>query len=73
MNIALKVKRVEKGLTQKEVSKQLGIVNTGYSLIETGKRSGKLEIWLAIQKLFEIPDEEMWGIIKANIKEKTNE
>ena len=68
-NLILKSKRVAVGLSQQDVSERLGITLTAYSLIETGKRMGKLETWIKIQNLFQIPDSEMWNIIKHNINE----
>lgn len=41
----LKRCRVEKGMTQKEVAKYLGISERGYKFIEYGERTGNFEIW----------------------------
>lgn len=68
MNIELKIKRVQKQMTQNEVAKELGITTPAYSYVESGKRKGSMEMWLKLQEIFEIADEDMWKIVKHNVK-----
>lgn len=50
----LKKSRKEKGLTQKEVAKYLGISERGYKFIEYGERTGNFEIWDKLEDLFSV-------------------
>lgn len=68
-NIKLKIKRIENRMTQKEVAERLGISIPAYSFLESGKRKGRLELWIQIQNLFHISDAEMWQIVKHNGEE----
>ena len=55
--------RTEKGLSQTEVAKELGVSLTTYCFLETGRSNGTLSLWGKIQKVFGIRDEDMWGIV----------
>ena len=65
-NLLLYARRASKGLSQVEAAKQLGIPINVYTRIEHGETSGKVETWCKIQELYEVPDEEMWTIIKES-------
>lgn len=60
--IELKKLRIERNLTQDELAKKLGVSVGTYSFVESGKKRGSEELWLKIQKVFSIPDEQMWTI-----------
>lgn len=64
MRINLKLFRVSKNLTQGEFAELAGVNRTTYSFIEKGTRNGKVEFWDNIQKAFNIPDEEMYKLMK---------
>lgn len=46
--------RNEKGLTQREVARYLGISERGYKFIEYGERTGNFEIWDKLEDLFKV-------------------
>lgn len=46
--------RNEKGMSQKEVAKYLGISERGYKFIEYGERTGNFEIWDKLEDLFSV-------------------
>ena len=60
----LKVFRIMKNLTQKEMAAKLRCSYSMYSLIERGERDGTLSFWHNMQQTFEIPSSEMWGLLK---------
>ncbi|GEM_PF-7072950 len=66
-NLRLFNLRKEKGWTQKEAAKEYGIPINVYQRIEQGKFSGKIENWEKIQEVYDIPDEEMWKVIKGKV------
>ena len=56
--------------------KQMGEAVGGYDAhtimrIENGISGGKLDFWMALQKAFDIPDEQMWSLMIG--KEAENE
>ncbi len=65
MRLNLKLFRVKTNLTQDEFSKKIGISRVAYSLIERGDRFGSFGFWLDLQKAFNIPDEEMFALMKC--------
>ena len=60
----LKVFRVSKGLRQSDIAKQLGMTSASYSMIEQGKRDGTITFWNKLKETFNIPDCEMWSLMK---------
>jgi DNA-binding XRE family transcriptional regulator len=50
----LKKARQEAGMTQKQVAEYLGITEQHYQKIEYGTVNGKIELWDALEDLFEI-------------------
>lgn len=65
-NLKLYARRAAKGLSQVEAAKKLDMPINVYTRIEHGETSGKIENWCKIQELYEVPDEEMWDLIKEN-------
>lgn len=56
--------RNSKRMTQDEFIEQLGVTRANYSMIERGTRDGSLQFWSKLQKVFGVPDAEMWALIK---------
>lgn len=53
-------------LSQQEMAEKIGISKGAYSLIENGKRVGSRRVWLKIQQLFKLKDDEVWKLQKNN-------
>ena len=66
MRTNLKVFRVKNGLTQGEIAAKIGYTRATFSAIESGERDGRDTFWKALQKAFNIPDSEMWGLKKID-------
>lgn len=64
MRINLKILRIKHGLSQEEISEKIGCKRAAYSAIESGLRSGKQTFWKRLQQTFDVPDSEMWSIMK---------
>lgn len=56
--------RCDERLTQKEMAVKMGVTRQTYANVENGKRSGNSEFWDALQKAFDIPDSEMYTLMK---------
>lgn len=57
--------RKKQKLTQAEMAEKIGVSTSGYVLIELGKRNGTMEFWEKLQSVFNLPDEEIWGLMKC--------
>lgn len=64
MRKSLKLFRVGLNLTQAEMAEKIGCGRAMYSYVENGKRAGRQMFWNSLQKAFDIPDEEMYGLMK---------
>ena len=64
MRINLKLFRVSKGLNQTEMAEILGLSRITYGAIERGERDTFQKTWDKLQQHFEIPDGEMWDLVK---------
>ena len=64
MRLGLKLLRVKLNLTQEEMAKKLNVNRGTYIAIENGRRDGRLQFWENLQKSFDIPDENMWALMK---------
>lgn len=71
MRMAKKTKRInlymfrcKHKLTQAEFAAKIGVSCRGYQNVEWGERSGTGEFWAAIQRVFDIPDSEMYSLMK---------
>lgn len=51
--------------TQQDMAVRLGMTESGYRAIETGRRDGTIETWRKIQKILQIPNEEVWEMMKG--------
>lgn len=58
--------RCDNRLTQAEFAAKIGVSCRGYRNVETGERYGTGEFWAAIQRVFDVPDEEMYGLMKID-------
>lgn len=56
--------RCDNHLTQAEFADKCGVSCRGYQNIEQGKRSGSAEFWAAVQREFNVPDAEMYALMK---------
>lgn len=56
--------RCDKRLTQAEIADKIGVSRRGYANVENGKRGGTAEFWAAVQREFNVPDEEMYALMK---------
>lgn len=64
MRSELRVMRIRKKLTQKEFAEKVGMSFQNYSKIELGRVDGTFKFWNKLQEVFEIPDEEMYKLMK---------
>lgn len=63
MRTNLKIFRIQKHLSQSEISDLIGCSRATYSAIENGKRCGRQTFWKDLQKAFSLPDSEMWKLM----------
>lgn len=56
--------RCDNKLTKGEMAAKTGVSRTTYSLIEKGDRDGSQEFWSAVQREFNVPDSEMYLLMK---------
>lgn len=66
MRVELEVFRVRQKMSKTEFADKLGVSRSNYSLIEMGKRNGTFEFWSKLQETFNVPDSEMWTLIKLD-------
>jgi DNA-binding XRE family transcriptional regulator len=55
-------------LTQAEMAVKIGVCRATYSFIERGIRSGTAEFWAKLQSVFNVPDEDMYKLMKLEGK-----
>lgn len=60
----LYILRCDHKLTQAEFAAKCGITCRGYQNIEWGIRQGSAEFWAAVQREFNVPDAEMYALMK---------
>ena len=65
IRLNLRLFRVSLNMTQEEFASEIGISRAMYSLIEKGDRFGSFDFWLNLQKAFDIPDEDMFRLMKS--------
>lgn len=61
----LKFLRIKNDLTQEQMAEKLEVCKATYNFVETGKRQGNTEFWQNLQKAFDVPDEEMFKLMKC--------
>ena len=64
MRTNLKVFRIKRHLSQEEISEKIGCSRATYCAIEYGVREGRKTFWNDLQKAFNLPDSEMWQLMK---------
>lgn len=62
----LKVFRIAHKLRQTDIAYDLGVSRATYSFIERGERSGNAEFWQRLQRTYNVPDEEMYKLMKVD-------
>ena len=62
----LKIFRVKNKLSQEKMAAKIGCTRATYSAIEKGKRDGRRAFWLDFQTAFDVPDGELWGLMKRD-------
>lgn len=66
MRTKLKLLRVERNWTQKDVAEKIGIAVPSYALIERGNRFGSHKTWEKIKALYNLKDKDMYEIQTQN-------
>ena len=56
--------RCEHKLTQAEFAARIGVTGRCYQNIEHGKRDGTGSFWAAVQREFDVKDEDMYKLMK---------
>jgi len=62
MNERLRILRIEKGLSQKEVAESIGVTTSAYSNYEQGIREPSIEIIISLCKFFDISSDYLIGL-----------
>ena len=62
-NKALKILRVEQGLTQEQMGAVLGVSRQMYAKIENGQSDGNIQFWARLQRNFHISNDRMWELM----------
>lgn len=62
----LRVFRIAHKLRQTDIAYDLGVSRATYSFIERGERSGNAEFWQRLQRTYNVPDEEMYKLMKVD-------
>lgn len=60
----LKIFRATKLLSQEQMAATIGVTRSTYAAIENGDREGRKTFWRLLQCAFNIPDAEMYGLMK---------
>ena len=66
MRTNLKVFRTDRKLRQTDIAYDLGVSRMTYSLIVRGLRSGSSEFWQRLQRVYNVPNEEMYSLMKLD-------
>lgn len=64
IRLNLKLFRIKNRLTQEEIANMVGITRTAYAFIENGDSDGRFDFWLTLQNKLNIPNEEMFSLMK---------
>lgn len=64
MRTNLKIFRIKQHLSQTEISEKIGYSRATYAAIESGARCGRQTFWRDLQRAFQLPDAEMWELMK---------
>lgn len=66
MRSKLKAFRVLHKKRQADIADILGVSRATYSFVERGERSGTAEFWQKLQSVFNVPDEQMYSLMKLD-------
>lgn len=66
MRLNLKVFRTKQKLTQTEMGEKIGVSRQVYANVENGRNAGSTEFWDGLQQAFDVPDEEMYNLMKLD-------
>ena len=66
MRTNLKVFRVRLKLTQEGMAIKLGVSRQLYAFVEAGKRNGSPKFWRSVQRVFNVPDDQMYKLMKLD-------
>lgn len=61
----LKIFRIRHDLTQSDMAQRVGCDRASYSAIEVGSRNPSFEFMEKLQTAFDIPDAEMWALLRS--------
>lgn len=64
-NLALVNLRKEKNMSQEHLARSIGFTRQYVARVESGESEGKRAFWLAIQRVFDVPDDKMWKLYKG--------
>ena len=64
MKSKLKNIREAMGVSQDKTAEKCGISHIMYQSMEQVRRKGSFRTWKKIQEVLEIPDEDMWDVIR---------
>lgn len=64
--------RCVRRLSQREIAAKIGCSRATYSAIECGTRNGTMTFWNKLQTAFDIPDAEIWGLMKLDEEQPEN-
>lgn len=67
---ALYMLRCDNRLTQAEMAARIGVSLRGYQNVEWGERGGSADFWAAVQREFNVPDSEMYSLMKLDSEER---
>ena len=56
--------RCEHKLTKRDMASKTGVSRTTYTNIESGKRDGSQAFWSTLQRVFNVPESDMFSLMK---------
>lgn len=62
--LKLMLMRKKRGITQEKLAEKTSYSPAQISSIESGDRDGTLEFWQTVQDALDIPDSDMWTLMK---------
>ena len=61
--------RCARKLTKRDMAIKTGVSRTTYTYIENGKRDGSQAFWSTLQRVFDVPESDMYSLMK--LEERT--
>ena len=59
-----KLRTIDNTLTQGEMAERIGVSRNYYCFVESGRTNGSLKFWSDVQKAFNVPDSEMYPLMR---------